>query len=202
MKRSLRILLLMAVAFLLLTSVLFLKYYCPSAGFAFSREQREFHLLKNRMTFPNQSDFDNEVTLERLLQPEEDSRRWTNSRAGRLEGFVVAAASARPEAANCYVPCNRDTHINIALRRDAPAREQVVLEITPRLEAWAARQGWDWSAENVNRQLLGHRVYFEGWLFFDSNHAPESENTAPARPDNWRATAWELHPVTFFRVVQ
>jgi hypothetical protein len=33
-------------------------------------------------------------------------------------------------------------------------------------------------------------------MLFDTEHVGESENTAPGSPGNWRATAWEIHPVT------
>jgi hypothetical protein len=33
-------------------------------------------------------------------------------------------------------------------------------------------------------------------MFFDGGHADEAENTHLAGKHNWRATAWEVHPVT------
>jgi hypothetical protein len=60
----------------------------------------------------------------------------------------------------------------------------------------------DWSEETLHAQLVGHWVEFEGWLYFDVGHAEESENVAPQNPENWRATAWEIHPVTNIRVVR
>ena len=39
------------------------------------------------------------------------------------------------------------------------------------------------------------RVRIRDWMLFDFEHVDESENTAPKRRDNWRATAWEIHPV-------
>jgi hypothetical protein len=33
-------------------------------------------------------------------------------------------------------------------------------------------------------------------MFFDGEHADEAENTHPNGKHNWRATAWEVHPVT------
>ncbi len=76
-----------------------------------------------------------------------------------------------------------------------------MLETTPRMESWARHQGWDWSEETPKRELLGRWVRFEGWLFFDLHHADESENAAPGTPFNWRATAWEIHPVTKIEVL-
>ncbi|HEY3579849.1 MAG TPA: hypothetical protein VGK82_04875, partial [Pyrinomonadaceae bacterium] len=80
--------------------------------------------------------------------------------------------------------------------------EQVIVEITPRFQDWATSQGIDWSAETLQRQLVGHWCEFEGWLYFDVGHEEESENIAPGQADNWRATAWEIHPVTKITVVR
>ena len=48
--------------------------------------------------------------------------------------------------------------------------------------------------------MLNHWYSFEGWLLYDTHHAAESENNAPGHPDNWRATAWEIHPITNFEI--
>src|SRR6266850_3593663 len=119
-----------------------IRHYCPQQGIAFTRSRRDFQRLKNRTLLPQAPDFDANVTLPALLMPGEDTARWSSSRSGRLEGYVVAVAKAGVELANCYSPCGRDTHINIALRPDAPQSEQVVLEITQRMEDWARQQGW------------------------------------------------------------
>jgi hypothetical protein len=39
-------------------------------------------------------------------------------------------------------------------------------------------------------------------MLFDVEHQNASENTAPGRERNWRATAWEIHPITSIEVVQ
>ncbi len=163
--------------------------YCPTSGLALNEQRREFQELKNRTSQPQQSDFDSRVTLETLLQRGDDQARWSTSRAARIEGYVVSISSGPLEAANCF--CRRDIHIMLATRPDAPPREQVVLEVTPRMETTK-----EWTLETLKRELTGRRVRFEGWLFLDALHAGESENTAPGRPNNWRATAWEIHPIT------
>jgi hypothetical protein len=184
---------------LLLTGFL-LKYHCPASGIAFTKERRDLHRLKNRATLPQASDFDERVTLSSLLRPGDDSWRWSTARAARIQGYVVSVAAARTELANCY--CGRDTHIHIASRPNAPPREHVVVETTPRMEAWARSRGWDWSEETLKRELTGRLVSFEGWLLFDAGHAMESENIAPGTPFNWRATAWEIHPLTRLEVIK
>jgi hypothetical protein len=187
-------------AALITIAALILKNHCPSSGFAFSSERPELYRLKNRTAIPQPADFDNAVTLEKMLQPGDDHERWSATRAARVEGYVVSLANGPLELTNCYVPCSRDIHIHVGLRPDASPREQVVLEITPRLREWARLQGRDWSEETLRRELLGHWCSFEGWLLYDSHHAGESENGAPGRSDNWRATAWEIHPITSLEV--
>lgn len=201
MKQLRRIaLVLILSAALIAIAALFFKHNCPASGFAFSTERRELHRLKNRTAIPQPSDFDTRVTLEKMLQPGDDRERWSQTRAARVEGYVVSIANGPFELTNCYVPGSYDIHIHIGLRPDAPPREQLVLEITPRMQEWASRQGWDWSEATLRRELLNRWCYFEGWLMYDSHHADESENNAPGHADNWRATAWEIHPITNFQV--
>jgi hypothetical protein len=183
---------LLAVAALLLAWL-----HCPATGCALTPEARALNRLKNRAAPPAPTDFDQTITLASMLAPGDDRARWSEARAGVVEGYVVAVGAGPHECANCYVPGRRDVHIDIALRRDAPSRERLVLEITPRWQDWAQRQGWDWSAQTLARTLVGHRCRFEGWLLFDRSHAGEAENTHPNATGNWRATAWELHPATY-----
>ena len=197
-----RTLLLVALIIALLTAALArLQSHCPAQGIPLSPQMLATIRLKNRIALPARADFDPQVTLAALLQPGDDRARWSASRAASIEGYVVAVYDAGIEAANCFSPTRRDTHIEVALAPDKAPRERVVLEITPRIREWAKRQGQDWSAPALSRELIGRWCYFEGWLYFDSGHAEEAENTAPGRARNWRATAWEIHPVTYFKVI-
>lgn len=175
---------------------------CPSAGIALTSRARNLHRLKNRTTFPQQSDFDSRVTLDALLQPGYDRGRWSTDRAARIQGEVIDVAYAGAEAANCFNPCRRDIHILIAKRKGAAKNEHVVLEVTPNLRDWAAERGMNWSEQELHEQLVGHWCEFEGWLYFDVGHAEDSENTGPGKSDNWRATAWEIHPITKITVIR
>lgn len=175
---------------------------CPSAGLGLTRNARETHRLKNRINLPQDRDFNPQVSIDELLKPGDDRERWSTQQAARIQGYVVAVAYARPEAANCYVLWRCDIHINVAKRRDAPLSEQVVVEVTPNFRDWAAQRGMDWSESTLRGQLLGHWVELEGWMFFDAGHVEEAENTAPNNPRNWRATAWEIHPVTRITVIR
>jgi hypothetical protein len=200
--RRRKLLLIGTVIAVLLALWLVLARNCPSAGIALTARARNLHRLKNRTAFPQESDFDSRITLDELLKPGDDTNRWSTQRAARVEGEVIDVAYARPEATNCYSPSRRDIHILIAKRKDAPKNEQVVLEVTPPLRDWAAQRGMDWSEQKLQEQLVGHWCEFEGWLYFDVGHAEDSENTAAHNPTNWRATAWEVHPVTKITVIR
>lgn len=175
--------------------------HCPPKGCALAPSKRALDTLKNRTTVPTTDDFDRRVTLDALTAEGEDDARWSESRAGMIEGYVVAVKRGGFEAANCFSFTRRDVHIHVATRPDAPLMETVVVEVTPRFADAARARGEDWSLDALRRALIGHRCRFEGWLLFDREHADESENTAPANPVDWRATAWELHPVTRIEIV-
>lgn len=181
---------------------LVLAFNCPSVGIALTPRGRQLHRLKNRTTFPQAADFDLRVTLDALLQRGDDRGRWSVDRAARVRGLVVDVAYAGAEATNCFNPCRRDIHILIAPRKDATKSEHVVLEVTPNLRDWAAGQGIDWSEETLQKQLVGRWCEFEGWLYFDVGHDEESENVAPGNSENWRGTAWEIHPITKIHVLE
>jgi hypothetical protein len=180
----------------LIVGWLILAWNCPSAGIALTSDARRVHYLKNRTGVPQGADFDSRVTLDELLQPGDDRNRWSSERAARIEGEVIDVAYARPEATNCFNPCRRDIHILVAKRKGARKTEHVVLEVTPFLHES------NWTEDNLQKLLIGHWCQFEGWLFFDEGHAAESENNAPGNANNWRGTAWEIHPVTKIRVIR
>jgi len=203
MSAKTRSLLVVAVVIgLLLVLWLVLALNCPNVGIAFTSRTRQLHRLKNRTALPQDADFDTRVTLDQLLQPGDDTYRWSTARAARIQGEVIDVAYARPEATNCFSPCRRDIHILLAERKGAAKNEAVVLEVTPNLRESATTQGIDWSEQTLQRELIGHWCEFDGWLYFDVSHADQSENTAAHHPGNWRATAWEVHPVTKIRVLQ
>ena len=190
-------LLLLIVATLLVTQL----YLLPN-GISFSGQRRALNKLKNRPLPPLETDYDSRVTLEAILRPGDDRTRWAETAAARVEGYVVSVRDGSIESSNCYSFFRRDTHIELALSKEAPPRERVELEVTPRTRAWAEGRGRDWSTGALREELTGHWCQFEGWLMFDLGHDEESENTHPGGAKNWRATAWELHPVTAIKVIR
>jgi hypothetical protein len=158
--------------------------------------KRAFNSLKNRTTVPGATDFDPRVTLAAMVAPGEDRRRWQHTRAARIEGYILRVHDAGRESANCFSGSRLDVHIEVGLRPDAPPNERVIVEVTPPIRDAAARRGVDWTTATLRTHVTGRRARIEGWLLFDAEHDEESENTRPGHRGNWRATAWEIHPVT------
>jgi len=172
---------------------------CGLAGDAVEPGVQALNRLKNRYTAPAAADIDTGATLAALVSPGDDRGRWDERRGAVVVGYVHDVKPGGIETVNCRardLP-DRDTHIELVLDpMDAGGARRVIVEVTPRWRAIMAARGADWSTRALRLQYLGRWVRVTGWLMFDAEHANASENTAPGRPRNWRATAWEVHPIT------
>jgi hypothetical protein len=121
------------------------------------------------------------------------------------------------ESCNCGRQDLRDIHINIVAKASERNNKTkfVVVEITPRWQEKLNLDDSDYNAmlQEVKTQILHKFVRFEGFMMSDSFHITESKNTAAPgtpkckddgndpKPCVWRATTWEVHPVTAYTVV-
>jgi hypothetical protein len=172
-------------------------------GDARSSGVRALNRLKNRYTAPQQ--IDPAITLAAMLAPGRDTGRWKVMQGAEIVGYVFDVKVGGIESTNCraHAAEQRDTHIELVLDPMAGSPTQrVIVEVTPRWRAIMAAQGADWSTRALRDRLLGRWIKVRGWMLFDAEHQNESENTAPGRERNWRATAWEIHPITSIEVVQ
>ena len=184
-----------------------LDYYnnCPLEGNAKRKDIKELNRLKNRYNFPKESDFVKNITLKSLLKDGEDSERWTPGQAVEIVGYVSEVVKGGVETCNCKATDddNRDTHIEIT---DDPMASEfknpLIAEVTPRFRFIMAKKGIDWSTKTLRKNFKGRWVKIQGWLFYDTEHADEADNTKPGRERNWRKTAWEIHPITSIEIVQ
>lgn len=177
---------------------------CPVEGDAVSSGVRTLNRLKNRVAAPVARDIDSAVTLGVLLAAGDDRDRWSERRAATVVGYVRAVKVGGVETVNCFAktPDRRDTHIELVTDPDDSGQLPLIVEVTPWWRRHAASRGTDWSIDSLRASLQDRWVRVTGWLLFDGEHQRQAENTAPGRVGNWRATAWELHPVTALEVVQ
>jgi len=175
---------------------------CPLEGSALSQRYRASNRLKNRLTAPGPTAIDSSATLPALLTRGQETD-WSDTRGATITGYVLDVKEGGEETVNCGATDvrYRDTHIEVV--RDSAhtqATARMIVEVTPRWRAYMAAQGLDWSTAALQQHLTGRWVRFTGWLFWDFSHADEAELTDPGSAHNWRATAWEIHPVTAITV--
>ncbi|HMG74891.1 MAG TPA: hypothetical protein VK582_15425 [Pyrinomonadaceae bacterium] len=177
---------------------------CPACGTARSVKAQEDNTLKNR----NQPPLANEVqpkTVDDLRNPAYDKKFYPDL-AVEVTGYVAAVVpGAVKETANCRRTDLRDVIIALVASPTEVGndRKYVVLEISP---YWQKQLGFDDSnyslmLKEVSKKLEGKWVTFRGWLFNDYIHIDEAESTYPGNRTNWRATTWEIHPVTDYKIL-
>jgi hypothetical protein len=137
-----------------------------------------------------------------VMAPGADLDRWSTSKGAVFEGIVLKVKPGDAETPNCGAKdqAHQDTHIELALDPTAAANRRVIVEVTPK---WRAKMAviFDWSTATLKKQLLGKRVRITGWLLADFIHRGQAENTHPGGAKNWRATVWEIHPITAIQVL-
>jgi hypothetical protein len=176
---------------------------CGMEGDARSPGVQALNRLKNRYAAPQQ--IDPAITLAAILAPGRDTGRWKVKQGAEIVGYVSDVKVGGIESTNCHARSanERDTHIELVLDPMVGSPTQrVIVEVTPRWRAIMAAQEVDWSTRALRDRLLGRWIKVRGWMLFDVEHQNASENTAPGRERNWRATAWEIHPITSIEVVQ
>lgn len=171
---------------------------CDLDGTATSAKGKTLNEKKNRYEPPKAADIDGNVNLAAILAPGDDVDRFDESKGATLTGFVVDVKKGGIEDCNCKAtkPIDCDTHIELALAEGAPTTQRVIVEVTPRLRAMMGN-GWTTEAlADPSTGIKGKWIEVSGWLLFDVMHVNEAENTNPGGAHNWRATCWEIHPIT------
>lgn len=143
---------------------------------------------------------------------------------GKVFGLIGFLYSVKPEGAessNCELTSsdpedsNDDYHIYIGFdpaiaaklrskqalspdEKKALTKTSVIVEMTPH-ERFAYESGV-WTVEAL-QLAVGKQVRVTGQLMADSEHNVSGQNCALGlTPNCWRASIWELHPVTGFQV--
>ena len=188
---------------------------CRACGKTKRKNLQELNVLKNR---GRKAAHPQSLTVEEIRDPANDTGKFRSSDQVSVTGFVASIdPGGFKETCNCKRRDLRDVHINIVANPNevGDKTKYVVVEFTPRWEKKFAFDDSDYDAMKraVAQQIEAKWVRFEGYMMKDFVHAKESKSTAAAntptcldngndpRPCVWRATAWEVHPVTAFTVV-
>jgi predicted nucleic acid-binding Zn-ribbon protein len=175
---------------------------CPACGSVQSVKVQEDNLLKNR---DEPAVNPTVLTVNDLRNPANDKKFFPDM-AVEVTGYVDGVvAGGLKETCNCIRADLRDVVIKLVAKPSEAhdPRKYVILEISPRWESKLNLDDSSYSSmlQKVSTQMTGKWVTFRGWMFQDSAHLDQSESTNPGNPSNWRATAWEIHPVTYYNVL-
>ncbi len=169
-------------------------------------KEYDLNPLKNRFNFPTKQDFDNTITLQNLISREAIKGKFLQNKAVEITGYVFNVKKGGTETCNCKTtdPLFMDTHIELTPNStETGADKRLIVEVTPRIRELLEGQGTDWSTETLVSKLKGHLVKIQGWLFYDEIHEPQAFSTNPdnASGRNWRASCWEIHPITSIEIL-
>ena len=162
---------------------------------ALSKPKQDLNLLKNRDVEP--MSIDKSVTLDAIMKPGND-QKFKNSQGASIVGFVAHVKAGEPqETCNCARDDIADIHIDVVLKEadKDKSSEYMIVEITPRFQDKLG------NLATVKSAIEGKWIRFTGWMLYDGVHKSNAKNTNPNGKAIWRATAWEVHPVTAFEVV-
>lgn len=176
---------------------------CSPEGTAQQPSVRERNALKNRNRRPAPTDLNPLITLAAILDRGDDAARWEDADAAMVVGYVFHVKAGGSETVNCGETRSqwKDTHIELTLSANATdAEDRFVVEVTPRWRDFFHSQ-FDWSTSTLADELEGNCVRVTGWMFYDASHWHNAVNTNPNGTQIWRATAWEIHPVTALELV-
>jgi hypothetical protein len=174
---------------------------CGLAGTATSPAGQDLDRHKNRYAIPTADDIDPDVSLPAMLAPGKDVNRFDQEKAATIQGFVIKVKpGGHGETCNCGATNEDeiDTHIQLGLANNVPEIQQVIVEVTPRLRKL---NGDGWKTPKLRDAFEGKWVEVTGWLLFDTAHIKQAENTHPGNKKNWRATCWEIHPITSIKAL-
>lgn len=136
------------------------------------------------------------ITIQDLIDSPEQTDLDENT-AVEITGFVADVIDGTDaETCNCARDDIADIHIDVvANRKDRNNNKKyVIVEISPRFQDKLG------DMKTVKKQITGKWVKFTGWLTYDYKHRSNARNVKKTG-NIWRATAWEVHPVTGFKVV-
>jgi hypothetical protein len=179
--------------------------------------------LKNREVAP--ASFES-VDWIALTASGDDIGRFDSTKGGTLTGYVVLVKDGGAETCHCGSTTEMDTHIEVVsdrqyatpkmvkivtiitsgknkgkkriIEHDLNQKYHVIVEVTPQFRAVHP----EWTTRLLKQSIEGHTVTFSGYLFYDEEHKQNAFNTAPGNQLDWRATCWELHPVTGITIIR
>jgi hypothetical protein len=120
-------------------------------------------------------------------------------------GYLYRALASGAESANCQLTGEENTDVTLHVgftplkhpgsASTADNQSTIVAEITPQ---YRAQKHPEWKLAQL-RSLEGRQIKLVGQLMLDTEHANARDDCGAPNGKNvacWRASAWEIHPIT------
>jgi hypothetical protein len=172
---------------LFLTMSIYSQSPCPVEGKGKNDKDIAANKLKNRDI--ETKVINTKVTLQSILTPGEDSKRFNQNDFVMITGYCVFIERGGKESCNCgsSIDTLQDNHIYIGLTPNAKKEDCMIVEITPRFKR--LNKGFDL------KQFAGKKINVYGYIFYDAEHKGNAKNTCDKCTNTWRYTCNEIHPV-------
>lgn len=158
---------------------------------------------KNRWDFPEPAKI-KKMKIEDLIASDADKSKFKAGTPVEVTAYVFNVKKGGQETCNCKTKSINFVDSHIELTPDSEhtsAKERLIVEVTPRIRSAMTDKGFDWSTHGLKNDILGRIVTVQGWLFYDEEHEPQAYATNPHGKGNWRASCWEIHPITSMEVL-
>lgn len=166
---------------------------CPLEGNGKNTKEKHANFLKNRSI--KEKCGAKILNIDSLLIVGQDSSRFQDSSYVSIVGYFIEYKPGRSESCNCNSPLDvfHDVHIYIGKTPDSKKEDCVICEATP---PFKIKFKLDW------KNFIGKKVMIEGYLFYDVEHKGNAKNTCKICTNVWRATVWEIHPITCIELIE
>jgi hypothetical protein len=189
------------------TTVLLLLYFsfhayaqpCPKYGTATNEKEKKLNIAKNQSVNVSSSEDPESFALNKLIttKKRKDENLFRNGAYVVTEGFLMSFEEEGAETCNCgkasKAKKNGDVHMYLALVKNAPKKNCIVIEITPAFKKIHP------DYENLFKKNAKVRV--TGYLLYDYKHEGNAVTTCTSWSDVWRKTCWEVHPITSLEIL-
>lgn len=161
---------------------------CPVEGAGKNDKDKAANKYKNREIVAGKV-INTKVTLQAVLVPGEDSKRFNPDDYVMITGYCVEVKQGGQESCNCEskIDSLQDNHIYIGLTPTAKKEDCMIVEITPRFKK--LNKGFNL------KSFVGKKINVYGYIFYDAEHKGNAKNTCNVCTNTWRASCNEVHPV-------
>ncbi|HEY3783194.1 MAG TPA: hypothetical protein VGL56_19110 [Fimbriimonadaceae bacterium] len=164
--------------------------------------------LKNRYIAPDEADdidYTATASVFTTEPPPGQATHLNQAKGADVQAYVVKVKPGGAETCNCQTPDQQwwDTHIYLSPEKGTTdLMKCFIVEVTPRFRLAGNSGLVGQTTQDLKTALKpGTEVEVTGWQFYDAEHKGSAATLNNSKAGDWRATCWEIHPVTDIEIV-